>query len=217
MRDITARLLAALMALALLTPSAHAEGEAAGDFDYYLLALSWSPGWCAAEGRARNSPQCDADRDLGWVMHGLWPQYEDGWPSYCRTAARNPSRAETAAMADIMGDGGAAWYQWKKHGRCAGLDPADYFALARRAYGSVTRPEVFRKLENPVRLPASVVEEAFLKANPELSPDMLTVTCKSGRIQEVRLCLTRDLAPRRCAADTRRDCTASDALMPPID
>ncbi len=210
--------LAALLAALLLAPSAAlAEGERAGDFDYYVLALSWSPGWCAREGAARDSAQCDAGSGFGWVLHGLWPQNERGWPSWCRTDARDPSRAETAAMADIMGTGGSAWHQWKKHGRCAGLPPEDYFASARRAYDAVTRPQVFRRLDRAVRLPAEVVEEAFLKENPDLTAEGVTVTCKAKRIQEVRICLTRDLAPRDCGADARRDCTLNDALLDPVD
>ncbi|WP_432448716.1 ribonuclease T2 family protein [Aliiroseovarius marinus] len=193
-----------------------ADGEAAGDFDYYVLALSWSPNWCAIEGDARGSEQCGAERDLGWVVHGLWPQYEDGWPSYCRNSARPPSRGMTNAQADIFGAGGAAWYQWKKHGTCAGLEAEDYFALARLAYERVNRPEVLRKLKDPVRLPAKLIEEAFLQANPEWEPDMLTITCRGDRIQEARLCLTRDLEPRICARDVRRDCSATKALLDPV-
>jgi ribonuclease T2 len=150
------------------------------------------------------------------VLHGLWPQYEAGWPSFCRTPERNPSRSETAAMADIMGTSGLAWYQWKKHGRCSGLSSADYYALSRRAYEAVNRPEVFRKLDRPVRLPARVVEEAFLEANPAWTPDMLTITCKSDHIQEARLCLTRDLEPRVCGRDVVRDCSAERALFEPV-
>jgi ribonuclease T2 len=208
------RWLAALLASAL---PALAEGERAGDFDYYVLSLSWSPTWCALEGDARGSPQCDDDRDLGWVLHGLWPQYETGWPSNCPTTHRNPSRADTAAMADIMGTSGLAWYQWQKHGRCSGLSAGDYYRLSREAYGGVNRPEIFRQLERDVRLPAAVVEEAFLEANPGWRADMLTVTCKAGRIQEARLCLTRDLEPRDCAPDVVRDCTLPDALFEAID
>ena len=206
-----------LLALLVLgTAPALAEGERAGDFDYYVLALSWSPTWCALEGEARVSPQCDPARDLGWVLHGLWPQYEVGWPSDCRTIHRDPTRRETAAMADIMGTGGLAWHQWKKHGRCAGLPPEDYFAKARRAYEAVTRPEVLRRLDRPVRLPASVVEDAFLEANPGWEPDMVTITCREGRIQEARVCLTRTLEPRPCGADVVRDCRMRDALLDPI-
>ncbi|MBV0910807.1 ribonuclease T2 [Anianabacter salinae] len=196
---------------------ARADGERAGDFDYYVLSMSWSPTWCALEGDARGSPQCDADADFGWVLHGLWPQYEDGYPANCPTTERNPSRAQTAAMADIMGTGGLAWYQWQKHGRCSGLPATAYFEQARAAFDAVAKPEVFRKLDRPVTLPASVVEEAFLKDNPDLSADMLTITCKAGRIQEARLCLTQDLKPRVCGDDVVRDCSMRDALLDPIE
>ncbi|MGV6812990.1 MAG: ribonuclease T2 family protein [Brevirhabdus sp.] len=195
---------------------ARAEGERAGNFDYYVLSLSWSPSWCAIEGDDRNSPQCSGDADFGWVLHGLWPQYERGWPSYCRTPHRNPSRAQTAAMADVMGTSGLAWHQWKKHGTCSGLSSDDYFSLARRAYETVTRPAVFRKLTKPVRLPARVVEAAFLKENPNWDANQVTITCKAGRIQEARVCLTRDLQIRDCGADVVRDCTMTDALFAPI-
>ncbi len=205
-----------LAALILAAQAAFAEGEPAGDFDYYVLSLSWSPTWCALEGDARDAPQCEEDRDFGWILHGLWPQFEAGWPSWCRTPARDPSRAETAAMADIMGSPGLAWHQWKKHGRCSGLAPEDYFAAARAAFEAVNRPELFQQLREAFRLPASVIEEAFLEANPGWQPDMLTVTCKAGRIQEARLCLTRDLEPRACAADASRDCALTNALLDPI-
>ena len=204
----------ALMALALCAGTARAETP--GDFDYYVLALSWSPGWCAREGAARGSEQCDESRDLGWVLHGFWPQYETGWPDYCNTTQAAPSRRETAAMADIMGSGGSAWHQWKKHGTCAGLWSRAYFETAREAYGAVRRPEEFRQLEDEVTLPASLVEEAFLRDNPDLSADGLTVTCRDGMVQEVRICLTRDLEPRDCGADVIRDCSLDDALMLPI-
>ncbi|MGC9368460.1 MAG: ribonuclease T2 family protein [Paracoccaceae bacterium] len=205
-----------LILLLLTATLARAEGERAGEFDYYLLSLSWSPTWCALEGTVRKSPQCDEDADFGWVLHGLWPQNEDGWPSYCRTGQRDPSRAETRGMADIMGSAGLAWYQWKKHGRCSGLAADAYFEAARRAFEAVNRPEVFRRLNQPVEIPASVVEDAFLKANPGWEDDMLIITCKAGRIQEARLCLTRDLQPRACAADIRRDCGLGNALLAPV-
>ncbi|MEJ2000556.1 MAG: ribonuclease T2 [Maritimibacter sp.] len=203
-----------LILLLLLARPALAEGERAGDFDYYVLALSWSPNWCTLTGDAREAAQCEGD--AGWVVHGLWPQYEAGWPSYCKTSTRAPSRQMTAAQADLFGDGGAAWYQWKKHGICSGIVAQDYYALVREAYARVERPEVLRKLDHAVRLPASVVEDAFLAANPDLTPDMITITCDQGYIQEARICLTRDLEPRVCGADTRRDCSLSGALLEPV-
>lgn len=188
----------------------------AGDFDYYVLALSWSPSWCAIEGDSRNSPQCDDDKDFGWVLHGLWPQYENGWPADCRHSFRNPSRSDTAAMADIMGTSGLAWHQWNKHGSCSGLSPDDYYALSREAYGDVTRPQILRDLDRSVTLPASLIEEAFLRDNAQLSADQITITCRDNRIQEARICLTKDLEPRDCSTDTIRDCSLDDALFDPV-
>ncbi len=196
--------------------TAYADSETAGEFDYYVLSLSWSPNWCAREGDARGSDQCDVRHDYGWILHGLWPQYNQGWPSFCRTTEAQPSRRMTRAMSDIQGSSGLAWHQWKKHGTCSGLSAPDYFALSRRAYDSVKRPEVFRKLDKSVRLPASVVEDAFVEANPDLSRDMITITCKQGYIEEVRLCLSRALEPVPCGRDVIRDCSAEDALFDPI-
>ncbi len=199
-----------------MTAAVWAEGEKAGEFDYYVMALSWSPNWCALEGDARDSDQCHPRHDHGWILHGLWPQFERGWPSYCNTAARNPSRGQTNAMADIMGTGGLAWHQWKKHGRCSGLSSENYFALSREAYARVTRPALLRKLTDPVRLPASVIEEAFLEDNPQLTPDMITITCKDRYIQEARICFTRDLEPRTCGRDVIRDCSQTNAQFDPV-
>ena len=198
------------------SPALQADERKAGEFDYYVLSLSWSPNWCALEGDARNSPQCDERQDYGWVLHGLWPQYHRGWPSFCPTTQMQPTRRMTREMEDIMGSAGLAWYQWDKHGTCSGLSAAQYFALARQAYEQVNRPTIFRKLDRPVKLPASVVEEAFLKANPEWEPDMLTITCRDGRIQEARLCLSKDLRPVPCGRDTVRDCRQKDALFDPV-
>lgn len=208
MRGLLIWLLTALPALA--------ENDKAGEFDYYVMALSWSPNWCEIEGDAKGSDQCDPRHDHGWILHGLWPQYHRGFPSYCRTSERPPSRGQTNAMADIMGTGGLAWHQWKKHGVCSGLSPAQYYALSREAYATVVRPPVFRKLDREIKLPASVVEDAWLKANPMLEKDGVTITCRQNHIQEARICLSRDLKPVPCGQDVVRDCAMKDAVFTPV-
>lgn len=205
-----------LLAASLAANPTLAEGERAGAFDYYVMALSWSPSYCALDGDMRRDPQCAPGAGHDFVLHGLWPQFETGWPSYCRTVERDPSRAETAAVADVFGGAGAAFYQWKKHGRCADLSAPDYFALARRARASVEVPPVLREVRKTLKVPAEVIERAFLERNPDLTRDMVTVTCRAGLIQEVRICLTRDLAPRRCGDDAIRDCRMQDAGLPPV-
>lgn len=215
MKAETARRGAAILALCLVAGAAQAQ-DRAGDFTHYVLALSWNASWCALEGEARGAGQCDERHDLGWTLHGLWPQREDGWPENCRTRRDDPSRAQSAAMADIMGSGGLAWYQWKKHGRCADLPATEYFALAREAFHAIEQPEVLERLKRTVRIDPDVVEEAFLEANPQLSADELAVTCRDGMLQEVRVCLTPDLEPRACTPQVERGCRSDSVELPPI-
>lgn len=206
-----------LIALLLLCLPAHADGERAGDFDYYVVALSWTPTWCAQTGDARNSPQCDPGKGHGFTLHGLWPQYTaGGWPSFCRTSERNPSRAMTNDMADIMGTSGLAWHQWKKHGTCTGLSARAYYDLSREAYGKVNRPTVLRKLKKDITLPASVIEDAFMEANPKLLQNQVTITCKARQIQEVRICMTKDLELTKCGCDVSQDCAIPNAGLAKI-
>ena len=189
--------------------------DVAGRFDHYVLSLSWSPAWCAREGAESGARQCAPGRRLGFTVHGLWPQHETGWPADCPSARPDPSRRETAAMADLMGSGGLAWYQWKKHGRCSGLPAQDYFALTRRAAAAIRLPETLAHLPRDITLPASVIEDAFIEANPALRRDGITVTCRSRSLQEIRICLSKDLTPRACGPDTQRDCKGSILIPAP--
>lgn len=200
-------------ALIALLPLCARADDVAGDFDYYVLALSWSPSWCASTGDSRDAEQCETGRKTDFIVHGLWPQYEYGWPQNCRTDERDPSRRESAAMADIMGSGGLAWYQWKKHGRCSGLSARGYYDAIREAAQRAPIPDVFDDLNRDITLPPSVVEDAFIEANPDLTRDGITVTCQSEALQEVRICLTRDLEPRECGVDVREDCGRAKVLM----
>lgn len=210
------RVLVLVLCLMQALALGRAQAGQAGQFDYYVLALSWQPSWCAIEGDARGAAQCSQNTGYGWLLHGLWPQYHQGWPEYCQSPFAPPRRGETNAMADIMGSSGLAWHQWKKHGSCSGLTPEDYFATSRRAFNLINRPAILRQLEKPVSLPAKLIEQAFIKSNPQLQPDMVTITCRQGRIQEARICLSKTLQPVPCGRDVVSDCTLKDALLDPV-
>ncbi len=100
---------AALAAAALAGPTAPAvaqeRGGTPGVFDFYVLALSWSPTFCTLTGEQRGNPQCDAGKRLGFVVHGLWPQYDRGYPSECGAAPRSPSRIALEEAADVFPTG----------------------------------------------------------------------------------------------------------------
>jgi ribonuclease T2 len=205
-----------IVALILAAGPAWAEGEAPGTFDYYVLSLSWSSAWCANEGDARGEDQCDPRHDFTFSLHGLWPQNDVGWPSFCPTAKPPPSRAETAAMADVMGSAGLAWYEWKKHGTCSGLSARDYFALARKAFARVRIPDVLKAVDRPLPVAPHVIEDALISVNPGLTPPMVTILCDHGRISEARVCLTKDLGFRACGVDAARDCRMQGAILEPV-
>lgn len=190
----------------------------AGEFDSYLLALSWTPAYCAGDGDARDDPRCREGSALGWGIHGLWPQYDDGgWPQYCSSPRRDPSRAETAAQAALFGTSGAAWHQWNKHGRCTGLSAQDYYRLTEEALSRVTLPDVFEGVTQPLRVDPAVIEAAFVEANPDLTPARMVTSCPNGEIVELRVCLTRDLEPVDCApALLRRECRLGAARLLPL-
>lgn len=207
------RRLALVIALVLARPAA---ADQAGDFAYYVLALSWSPSWCLVEGDARRAAQCDPVEDTGFILHGLWPQHLDGWPEYCEPDTRDPTPAEAAAMADIMGSEGLARHEWEKHGTCSGLGPEGYYALSRQAFPAIRRPERLRALAEPARLAPAAIERAFLAANPTLAPEAVSVTCRDGLFREVRICLDRALAPRPCTGPAARECPLPEVVVPRV-
>jgi hypothetical protein len=117
-------------------------GGPAGEFDFYVLALSWSPGFCALEGDQKNRDQCRSGSGLGFVVHGLWPQNERGYPVECGPAGRTPSRQAMDVARNVFPEEGLARHQWRKHGVCSGSSPTDYFNDVRRAREAAGMPHV---------------------------------------------------------------------------
>jgi ribonuclease T2 len=178
---------------------------APGAFDFYVLALSWSPGFCALEGERKRREQCEPGRDLGFVLHGLWPQYERGYPADC---GYRPLPAGALQEANgVFPDEGLARYEWRKHGACSGKSPAAYFRDARRARDQVRIPEEFVRPSAPRALRAVEIERAFAAENPGLRADMMAVVCRRGLLQEIRICFEKNLrAFRRCPEVARPEC-----------
>lgn len=203
-----------LLGLLYAGTSAHADGVP-GDFDFYLLSLSWSPTYCLTEGAGANRMQCAASRPKAFVVHGLWPQYNQGYPEYCRS--REPQRVPRSLiseMLDIMPSPGLIGSQWRKHGTCTGLSQSEYLKLTRRAYKRIDIPGGFEHATQRQIVSARNIEQAFIAANPGLSANGIAVSCKEGRVSEVRICLSRSLEFRRCENVDRRGCRAARLIMP---
>lgn len=195
----------------------------AGRFDYYALVLSWSPTYCAGLTRNGYDPQCHSrdGRRYAFVLHGLWPQHERGYPENCRTAERPfVPRPTINQMLDIMPSPNLVIHEYRKHGTCSGLAPNDYFAFARKTFERVKIPPRFERPNEAFFVTPGEVVQSFVSINPQLKPDMIAVVCggSGNRMREIRICLDREGAPRACGRneDQRRLCSADRMYVPPV-
>jgi ribonuclease T2 len=218
----SAKIAVCLLAALLCTVSADARhrnrssGGEAGDFSYYLLSLSWSPAFCLS---SPNSAECDGPRRFGFIVHGLWPQNEKGWPENCDAQSQVPDEV-AKGISDLMPARGLIYHEWTTHGTCSGLDPAGFFGLVRRAYNEIAIPQEFSQPTQPIQQTPAQVTSAFLHANSRLPPLSLVVTCSgqgTPRLREVHICMDRDLVPRACSADAAHGaCRAPTLIVPPV-
>jgi ribonuclease T2 len=186
-----------------------------GQFDYYVLSLSWSPSFCeTARGSARDQ-QC-GPRAYSFVVHGLWPQYERGFPEACEVPAPRLDRNIVEHMLDLMPARGLVYHEWDAHGTCSGLGPRDYFDLVRKARAAVAIPPQYMDPQEPLIVTPAEVVDAFVKANDGLAAEDIAIDCDRTRLREVHICLGRDLEFRACGASSRRACRSDRLRMPPV-
>ncbi len=188
----------AFLVLAAVCGASYAKRPAGepGRFDYYAVALSWSPSYCAT----RNDPgQCAVGRRLGFVLHGLWPQYERGYPESCSTEKLSPQVRKQ--YSGLFPSERLAEHEWKKHGTCSGLDPAAYFTLSGKLKNQVMIPRPFQQPATPVRLSYSEFVQAFKSANPTMQQYSVLPFCAAGGryLREVHVCYDKRGASRSCS------------------
>jgi ribonuclease T2 len=183
----------------------------AGVFDYYMLSLSWAPTYCLTH--TDDGAECSG-KGYGFVLHGLWPQYESGgYPERC--AAQFQLSAEAASKgATIYPSERLMQHEWQEHGTCSGLDPLAYFSTADRATAVVKIPKVLEAPPRDQMLTASQIVDLFRGANRELAGDAMTVACSRGELSEVRICLTKDLAIRSCGRGVPTSCPPNAVELP---
>jgi ribonuclease T2 len=211
--------LAALAATSGAAPAQDKRQNTPGEFDFYVLSLSWSPSFCeGAEergGGARSQQAQCGGRPFSFVVHGLWPQYEKGYPEYCQR--RIPlARNIMTSMLDLMPAPGLIYNEWDKHGTCSGLGERAYFETIRKARAAVKIPEDYLQLSEEKTVAPDDVEAAFVKANPGLKTSGIAVTCNRKRLSEVRICMSKDLQFRDCPEIDKQACPLDQVTMPPV-
>lgn len=192
----------------------HDERATPGDFDYYVLSLSWAPTFCESP-EHRSARECDPRGHTGFVIHGLWPQREDGRsPEYCGDAQPLGEPGISEAL-HLMPDAGLARHEWQAHGTCSGLSPRAYFDAMKKAREAIQVPAPYRSPQRGLRTSPSTVEARFAQASQITTPGAIRVHCVRQELAEVRFCLTKSLTPRPCSQNVG-ECRANPIFMRPV-
>ena len=203
------------MGLALLLASP----AKAANFDYYVLALSWSPSFCA-ETRNAEEAQCSPGKRYAFVVHGLWPQYDRGWPEFCATPGYLPQSLIQKYL-DIMPSKRLILHEWRKHGTCSGLTAADYLAETRYRFEKIRIPARYLSPMRNVEITPQGLITDFIKTNPKLRPEHMQLDCgnrRSGRarLQELRICMDVEGDFTACSGASNQTCKADSLVLPPV-
>lgn len=195
----------------------------AGDFDYYALVLSWSPTHCSQEAGSDDDLQCNRQdgRRYGFIVHGLWPQYQRGYPENCtRTGSSYIPQQMIDRMMDIMPSKKLVIHEYRKHGTCSGLAPFAYFEFLRKEFAEIKIPKRYINPQEAQFIAPQVLIDEFVSLNPALNPDMLAVACggAGNRLKEIRICLSKTGEPAACGSNEnkRRMCSATNMFVPPV-
>lgn len=195
--------------------SRHPDSSARADvFDYYVLALSWSPTYCLSH--AKDRQQCGPSRGYGFVLHGLWPQYASGgYPQRCPARAKLDAEA-VAFGKTIFPSPKLVFHEWDTHGTCSGLGALDYFKAADRARTRVVIPAHLEAPQQTQHFPAQAIVDAFVEANRFAHPDSVTVTCSGPALSEIRVCLDTNLRPTSCKRGVATNCRNGPIRIPAV-
>jgi ribonuclease T2 len=211
------RRLIALAALLGAFIGAPAGAQTAGDFDYYVFTLSWSPGFCDTGGAAKQPGQCANGSGSGFVVHGLWPDSAYGPnPEDCGEGAAVSS--EALRLTDgVYPDEGLARYEYRKHGVCSGLDPVAYFTAVKTLRAAIVIPDALTAPHATLHLDPTELTRAFVAANPNLRPDNMAITCHDGELIDVRICVAKDLGGfSGCPKVSGHTCHAKSISVAPL-
>ena len=208
-------------ALALIGVMAAARAQslppvATAPFDFYVMTLSWSPGFCDLGGEDKSPRQCAVGSGDGFVVHGLWPDNRTSAnPENC-DPNEDASSADLAAAQGLYPSEGLARHEYRKHGTCTGLDARDYFDVVRTVRDELNIPPTLQGGQLQ-RVWPGTIEQAFIAANANLTPDNMAVTCARGELVDVRVCLTRDLkAFATCPKVAGHTCQRSSIAVAPV-
>lgn len=168
----------------------------AGSFDYYLLALSWVPNFCATHSGSAN--ECGTGRHAAFVVHGLWPQSEQG-------RLNQPCQHTSPVAQDVVRyalnfypDAGLVQHEWQCHGVYSGLSAQQYFTAVGHAFQSLHIPAAFTALSQDTQENAATLVQQFEQSN-SAPPGAFVSSCHNGELIALEACFSKDMKLRSCS------------------
>ena len=175
-------------------------------FDYYLLNLSWSPEFCYSH---PDATECASHSTF--VLHGLWPQNNNGgYPENCSNA---PGPSDPSSFSDIYPDLGLLQHEWRTHGTCSGLSARRLLHHRARSRPLHHHSAHARNLSSQTSMPPDEIVSLFTRANPALTSDSVAISCGHNFLTAVEVCLDKSLHPIACGPI--RSCRANTVRIPP--
>ncbi|WP_010546217.1 ribonuclease T2 family protein [Sphingomonas elodea] len=168
----------------------------------YTLALTWTPGFCRANGDSPgNRFRCSGENRFGFTLHGLWPDAPGKtWPQYCTsTPILRPALIRKTMCATPSAQ--LIQHEWAKHGTCMRTTPAAYFQRSTGLYRAIRYPDMEALLRGAPTV--GDFKQAFAAHNRAIPASAIRVTTtREGWLDELWLCLDTRFRYHRCEAGT---------------
>jgi ribonuclease T2 len=196
-----------------------------GDYDFLLLSQIWQPQLCESLDGGHdptlthlNGTLCSSDAPQDLRIHGLWPNYINGYPQCCNSTTSPSFTLDPAEVTqwDIYPLLQSDWagvvhmdtcavcytlnHEWLKHGGCYSPgDPMKYFRDSLTLAGHVSAAtEIINSLKGTV-VETSSLESLYARAvNVICDPYAPQDDDETGRFLEIRTCWDREGTPIDC-------------------
>ncbi len=187
-----------------------------GQFDYYVLSLSWAPEFCAQPGEAGANPrECASGQRTGFVVHGLWPEASQGASPESCGPPKTVSKGLVNELLPYIPSPGLIQHEWAFHGTCTGLSQDTYFTKVLQARSAVQLPVQITSITGPETETPNQIETQFEGSNPAFPHGAFHTACRASAFTEIRACFDKGLKGRPCTASAGECTSAMLTIRPP--
>jgi ribonuclease T2 len=186
----------------------HRNSQDSSSGQFYVLALSWAPNYCDDPSKPHSASECDPNRHLGFIVHGLWLTNADGSLVDDCKGGRPLGQDSVQALLPYIPDRGLIAHEWMKHWSCRGT-PQHFVNAIQKAAAAVQIPTYLKQPGESRQISVQALKSDFASVNHTQAQDY-SVRCYGGKLINFEACLTTDFQPMSCSGV--HSCTGSVML-----